>query len=340
MAINKIYLHWSATSYNFTQQGAYHTIVQGDGRVIRLTSYDQQSAHTFRRNSNSVGIACACMGGIPWQDFPPTPIQVENMCREAADLAIELGWKASDIRDLTNGNNSVNRILTHAEAAANRDFSPQLVARGTGVSDTEAIRLGLPHNNYGPSNWLDGWSSGTFERWDFFKVKSTDRNGSGGNTLREMIRGFMGATPSITTPTSSGTDCAIFLNDVKIATGSLLSDNRCYVKLRDLLSPFSIEVGEFQGGKNRFVNLLSDRFKPKFLADSPLISGFPAVDIFLNRPIDSDGIPVGDARTPIQPFMGGIIIDDLTHVLIADFCNELGIPLAFDASVPAIRLTF
>ena len=339
MDINKIYLHWSATSYDFTKEGAYHTVVQGDGRVMRLTGYDQQTAHTFRRNSDSVGIACACMGGLPWDDFPPTAIQIENMCREAANLANELGWKASDIGDLTNGSNSVNRILTHAEAAANRDFPQKLVARGTGVSDDEAITLGLPHNNYGPNNWLDGWSSGTFERWDFFKVTKNDLNGSGGNTLRKMIREFMDATPTSTPPTSSGSDCAIFLNDVKIATGSLLSDNRCYVKLLDLLSPFDIELGKVQGGGNRFINLLSDKFNPKFLADSPLISGFPTVDIFLNRPIDSDGIPVGDARTPIQPFMGGILINGSTHVLIAEFCNELGISLTFNASVPAIRLT-
>ncbi|MCY7333948.1 MAG: N-acetylmuramoyl-L-alanine amidase [Pseudanabaena sp. CAN_BIN31] len=339
MAINKIYLHWSATSYNFTKAGSYHTVVQGDGRVVRLTSYDQQTAHTLRRNSNAVGIACACMGGDPWNDFPPTKIQVENMCREAADLANRLGWKPDDIRDLSTTGNSVNRILTHAEAGANRDFPKSLVDRGTGVTDAEAIRLGLPHANYGPSKWLDGWSGGTVDRWDFFKVKSTDLDGSGGNTLRKMIREFMKATPSSTPPTASGSDCAIFLNNVKIATGSLLSDNRCYVKLRDLFVPFNIQFGEFQGGENPFVNLLSDKFAPKFLADSPLISGFPTVDIFLNRPIDSDGIPVGDARTPIQPFMGGILINDLTYVLIADFCSELGIPLTFDASVPAIRLT-
>ncbi len=339
MAINKIYLHWSATGYNFTQAGLYHTIVQGDGRIIRLTSYDQLSAHTFKRNSNAVGIACACMGGVPFQDFPPTPIQVENMCREAAELAKKLGWKASDIRDLTrDGVNSVNRILTHAEAAANRDFPKSLVDRGTGVSDGEAIALGLPHNNYGPSSWFDGWSSGTFERWDFFKVKSTDENGSGGNILRNKIRGFMG-TPAIAPPTASGTDCEIFLNNNKIATGSLLSDGRCYVKLLDLLSPFNIELGRVQGGEDGFINLISDKFRPKFLTDSPLISGFPTVDVFLNRPIDSDGNPVGDARNPIQPFIGGILIGGSTHVLIADFCSELGISLTFDANVPAVRLT-
>jgi hypothetical protein len=338
MAINKIYLHWSATPYDFTKAGSYHTVVQGDGRVMRLTSYDQLTAHTFRRNSNAVGIACACMGGVPWDDFPPTAIQVENMCREAADLAKKLGWKASDINDLTNGTNSVNRILTHAEAAANRDFPQSLVRRGTNVSDEDAIAFGLPHNNYGPSGWLDGWSSGTFERWDFFKVKRSDLNGSGGNILRNMIRGFMGATPSATPPTSSGKACAIFLNTVKISTGSLLSDGRCYVKVLDLLSPFNIELGKVQGGEERFINLISDRFKPKFLADSPLISGFQTVDIFLNRPVDSEGEPVGDARTPIRPFIGGILIDGSTHVLIADFCSELGISLTFDVSAPAVRL--
>jgi hypothetical protein len=337
-AINKIYLHWSATSYNFTKLGNYHTVVQGDGRVIRLTSYDQLTAHTFKRNSNAVGIACACMGGVPWDDFPPTAIQMENMCREAADLAKKLGWKASDIKDLTLGNNSVNRILTHAEAAANRDFPLNLARKGSGVSDQVAIALGLPHNNYGPSNWLDGWSSGTFERWDFYKVKKTDLNGSGGNTLRTMIRGFMGSAPVITPPTSGGTNCDVFLDSTKIATGSLLSDGRCYVKILDLLSPFNIKLGKVQGGEEAFINLISDKFKPKFLTDSPLISGFPTVDIFLNRPIDSEGIPVGDARTPIRPFIGGILIGGSTHVLIADFCSELGITLEFDASVPAVRL--
>jgi hypothetical protein len=169
--INKIYLHWSATPYNFTNPGAYHTVVQGNGKIVRLTGYDQQTAHTYRRNSDSVGIACACMGGIEWKDFPPTTIQVENMCREAAALAVSLGWKPKDINDLPN----VNRILTHAEAAANRDFPETLARFGTGVKDGDAISKGLPHNNYGPSGWSDGWPTGTLSGRISFRLKSLIR---------------------------------------------------------------------------------------------------------------------------------------------------------------------
>jgi hypothetical protein len=335
MAIEKIYLHWSATGYSFSKADSYHTIVQGDGRVLRLTGYDQLTAHTFKRNSDAAGIACACMGGIPWKDSPPTQIQVENMCREAAALAQRLGWQPKDIKDLKDG---VNRILTHAEAAANRDFPELRVRLGTGVPDSVAISNGLPHNNYGPSGWPDGWPAGTFERWDFFQVKQSDPKGSGGDNLRKMIREFMGVTDS--SPLSGAVECPVFLNNDKIADGRLLADNRCYVRLLDLLKPFDIELGKVQGGQERFINLVSNRFKPKFLADSPLVLGFPTVDIYLNRPVDMDGIPVGDARNPIIPFIGGLLIDNSTFILIADFCAELGITLVFNAAGPSISLTF
>ena len=331
--INKIYLHWSATSYDFTKPGAYHTVVQGDGRIVRLTGYDQQTGHTYRRNSDAAGIACACMGGVEWQDFPPTAIQVENMCREAAALAVSLGWKPEDISDLPN----LDRILTHAEAAANRDFPETLARFGTGVSDGDAISKGLPHNNYGPSGWPDGWPTGTFERQDFFQVKKSDPKGSGGDTLRQMIRKFM--VSSDPSPLEGTVKSKIFLNDQEIATGLILADNRCYIKLLDLIEPLGIALGKVQGGSQRFINLVSDRVQPKFLADSPLVLGFPTVDIYLNRPIDASGIPVGDPRNPINPFMGGVLIQGSTYVLISDFCSELGIPCTFNAADKSLRLS-
>lgn len=330
--IDKIYLHWSATPYTFTQAGSYHTVVQGDGKIVRLTGYDQPTAHTYRRNSNSVGIACACMGGVAFKDFPPTAIQVENMCREAAALALRLGWKPEDIGDLPN----VNRVLTHAEAAANRDFPETLARLGTGVTDSIAISKGLPHNNYGPSGWPDKWPTGTFERHDFFQVKESDPKGLGGDILRQMIRKFM--VTSEPSPLDAASKCKVYLNDQAIATGFILSDNRCYIRLLDLIEPLDIELGKVQSGENRFINLLSNRFQPKFLADSPLILGFPTVDIYLNRPIDTSGIPIGDARNPIKPFMGGILINGSTYILLGDFCAELGIPSAFDSTDKSIRL--
>ena len=334
--INKIYLHWSATSYTFppsnSNDSPYHTVVQGDGTIRRIAGYDQTKSHTFRRNSNSAGISCACMGGVTWIDFPPTAIQVENMCREAASLATSLGWKPEDIGDLPN----VNRILTHAEAGANRDF-PEILARlGTGVSPKRAIELGLPHDNYGPSGWPDGWPSGTFDRSDFFKVQKSDSAGSGGDILRQMIRKFMNSSePS---PLDDGVPNQISLNGSDIATGTILSDNRCYVELLDLIDPLGIELGKVQSGTERFINLLSDRFKPQFIADSPLVLGFPSIDIYLNRPIDISGNPIGDFNKPIKPFMGGILINSSTYVLVADFCNELGIKFEFNSGNKSILI--
>ena len=84
-----IYLHWTATGYDWIRPGHYHSIVGGDGRVHRLHDYSVDlPAHTWRRNSNSVALACACMGGQPdpWSQ-PPTAAQLSSLCAEAASLA-------------------------------------------------------------------------------------------------------------------------------------------------------------------------------------------------------------------------------------------------------------
>ncbi len=333
MAIEKIYLHWTAGTYDSVPRNAYHTVVKGNGDVIRVAGYDQTLNHTYRRNTNSVGISCACMGRRGFSEFPPTTIQVENMCREAANLAKSLGWNASDIKDLPN----VSRVMTHAEAASNRDFDETKARLGTGVSMKQAEKSGLPHENYGPS-WHDGWPKGLIERIDFWQVKQTDVGGTGGDILRTMIRQFMGV-PAAASPIDNSDPSDIFLNGTKIAEGRILSDNRLYVKLVDIINPLGIKLGKVQGGDKRFINLVSDAFIPKFLADSPLISGFLTVDIYLNRPVDNSGIPVGVFTNPIEPFMGGILIGNSTYILIHDFCNELGITASFQASDKSFRLS-
>jgi len=337
MPIEKIYLHWTAGSYDFVPRdirgNAYHAVVKGNGEVIRVAGYDQTLNHTFKRNTDSVGISCACMGKRGLSDFPPTTIQVKNMCREVANLAKGLGWNASDIKDLPN----VSRVMTHAEAGSNRDFDETLARLGTGVSERRARELGLPHDNYGP-RWHDGWPKGLIERIDFWQVKGTDVGGTGGDILRKMIRQFMGALAD-GPPMDNSDPSDIFLNGTKIAEGRILSDNRLYVKLVDIISPLGIKLGKVQGGDKRFINLVSDNFTPKFLADSPLISGSLTVDIYLNRPVDSSGIPVGVFTSPIEPFMGGILIGQSTYILINDFCNELGITASFQASDKSFRLS-
>ena len=110
-----LYLHWTATPYDWIRPGHYHSIISGDGRVHRLHDYNVDlPAHTYGRNRNSVALSCACMGGVPdpWTQ-PPTESQLNSLCAEAAAVARSWGWGAEQI--------TVERVVTHAEAASNRD---------------------------------------------------------------------------------------------------------------------------------------------------------------------------------------------------------------------------
>ena len=152
-----IYLHWAATPYTWLRSGVYHTIISGSGTIHRLHSYSVDlPAHTWRRNSNAIAISCACMGGQPdpWS-IPPTAAQIEAMCREAAAVARSWGWSSAEI--------TLPRLMTHAEAASNRDGRN-------------------PHDNYGPVIW-----GGSGERWDFLQL---EKHGppTGGDQLRQRIR--------------------------------------------------------------------------------------------------------------------------------------------------------
>lgn len=151
-----IYLHWAATPYSWVRSGLYHSIISGDGRVQRLHSYTVDlPAHTWRRNSNAIALSCACMGGRPdpWT-IPPTPVQLEALCQEAARVARSWGWGAGDI--------TIQRLMTHAEAAANRDGRQ-------------------PHDNYGPVIW-----GGTGERRDLLQLEKGGPP-TGGEQLRERV---------------------------------------------------------------------------------------------------------------------------------------------------------
>ena len=99
------------------------------------------------------------MKGRPWQDFPPTTNSLSEMMKEAARIGLSWGWKASDVNS--------KRVMTHAEAASNKD------GRGS-------------HDNYGPVAW-----GGTGERWDLFRLRKNDGAGTGGQKLRNMMAKFM-----------------------------------------------------------------------------------------------------------------------------------------------------
>lgn len=185
MTITKIYLHWSATPYDWKEPGHYHTVITGDGTCHRLTDYHEHlSAHTYARNANAIALSLACMGSGGFRDYPPTEKQIDSMAKECAKVALGLGWPADEVK-------MKKLIMTHAEAAANRDYPLNLVQAAQGQGENFARSIGLPHDNYGPSSWSDGWPGGNVERWDLWQLRPADKGGAGGFEMRTRIVAWM-----------------------------------------------------------------------------------------------------------------------------------------------------
>lgn len=185
----KIYLHWTATNYNWAEPGHYHIVIGNKGKITRLHPNTNVLAHTFGRNTGAIGIAIACMGGTVWKDFPPQKEQIEALCQVTVKLMKEMGYKKEEL--------TIQNVMTHAEAAANRDFPLDLARRVSGKRpissvqvnqfDAEAKKLGMPHANYGPTHWHDNWPGGWAERWDLAQLKQNDQMGIGGFRLRQRM---------------------------------------------------------------------------------------------------------------------------------------------------------
>ena len=154
----QIYLHWTAGGYD-SVVGPYHSIFTGDGKMHRRVDYNTRSSHTYGRNTNSIGLSVAAMAGGPGNYQWPTNKQLDSMAAEAARLAKSWGWTKNDI--------TIKNIMTHGEAASNKD--------GRNM-----------HDNYGPRDW-----GGTGERWDLDKLGPDDAIGDGGNKMRDRIKAKM-----------------------------------------------------------------------------------------------------------------------------------------------------
>lgn len=197
--INKIYLHWTAAPGKWLERGHYHTVIWDDCSVHRLHDIsDASPAHTYHRNSDSIGIGVNCMAGGNWDLHGPTDKQITTMCDEVVKLVRALGWFTLEVVKSLNrdalANRLANKVMTHAEAAALRDFPLATAlqvssASGLGVKAriVRAEKMGLPHDNYGPTGWADGWPDGTYEKWDFFMLKKNNKPGSGGHDIRIRI---------------------------------------------------------------------------------------------------------------------------------------------------------
>jgi hypothetical protein len=112
----KIYLHWNAGSPSSAPTN-YHTSILGSGEIRRVTPYNNDRVpHTYRRNSNAIGISVSGMAGASPNNFgsyPIKPLQYQKMAEEVAQVAKSMGW--------TSGNININNVMTHAEAGSNKD---------------------------------------------------------------------------------------------------------------------------------------------------------------------------------------------------------------------------
>ena len=154
----KIYLHWTAGHYH-QKFDDYHVNIDKDGRIFVSTDdLSEVLAHTWRRNSGSVGITLDCCAGATSDDLgsePPTLKQIESMA-QCTQVVADALWLTIDIK----------HVMTHGEAADNVD----------GLNT---------HEDYGPQSTVERWDLqflGTDESPEY--TTDYDDPSTGGNVLR------------------------------------------------------------------------------------------------------------------------------------------------------------
>ena len=154
----KIYLHWTAGHYH-QKFDDYHVNIDQDGRIFVSTDdLSEVLAHTWRRNSGSVGITLDCCAGATSEDLgdePPTAKQIESMA-QCIQVVADALWLTIDMK----------HVMTHGEAADNMD----------GLN---------AHEDYGPQSTVERWDL-QFLGTDESPVYTADYDdpATGGNVLR------------------------------------------------------------------------------------------------------------------------------------------------------------
>lgn len=108
--IKRIYLHWSAGTYDGVFSD-YHLNITGDGRIYTdMDSLTERKWHTYMRNTGAIGISlCCCYEAKPpnnYGEYPPTEVQLDMMSKIIAKLCIEIGLPLNYVT-----------VKTHAEVA-------------------------------------------------------------------------------------------------------------------------------------------------------------------------------------------------------------------------------
>lgn len=143
--INRIYLHWTAGHYDDVYDDYHINIGAGGELYLTCEDFTELKAHTWRRNTGSIGIAMCCAAGASAirgseTDFgkePPTQQQIEAMAKTVAVLTYVLGL---EIKLLT--------VTTHCEAALFDGYGPH-----SGDPDTRWDLWYLPDRPLFTAGW-------------------------------------------------------------------------------------------------------------------------------------------------------------------------------------------
>lgn len=119
--IQHLYLHWSAGRYGQAFD-SYHLNIDQNGEIYQTCDqlYDLK-AHTWMRNTGSVGISLCCAYGARldhngqplYQGYQPTAAQINQMAMVVALLCYELLLEIN-----------FDTVKTHAEAACIDGYGP------------------------------------------------------------------------------------------------------------------------------------------------------------------------------------------------------------------------
>lgn len=113
--IDRIYEHWTGCDGSVVNLPDYTVVIDRTGRYhVMHEDFTERLAHTWHRNSRSIGIAMACCkdavcyydhpDGVDLGSEPPTSAQIEAMAMLTAKAELILGLTADD-------------VYTHAEIA-------------------------------------------------------------------------------------------------------------------------------------------------------------------------------------------------------------------------------
>lgn len=123
-AMRRIHLHWTAGGHsaNATDKGAYHILVEDDGRLVRgdnsiernaPPSRSPRASHTKNANTGAIGVSLCCMRQARENPFDPGP---SPMTQTQWEVGMQV---LADLADAYRIAITPTTVLTHAEVEPN-----------------------------------------------------------------------------------------------------------------------------------------------------------------------------------------------------------------------------